>query len=324
MLKNDDDDDKDLLSLSGEEELGYDSGDDDDDEDDDGYDGYEDYKQQETEKFLDQASKMSTSNNASTMQNPPHPQSDPNYFSSLNRTFMQQNSYPYGQSTNNGYQPSTPWSTNSQPWSTPRYQPSYTPTFGNQGSIPWTSSTPWNNSMNNNRQQINRNKKIIFCDLLDNLIESLQSCNKLGVQPRGIFDIRLKFEVWDKISCFAPDYIFILTNQNLSPWTEQAEGFQSMVNYIINSLAEYLRLPYSNCKCMVHFGFDVNDPFTKPNTGLIIESLKEVDLNKYKKEDMLVIGSMSGLAGQSNKDSLMAERFGVDYLDIGQLLTMYF
>ena len=47
-------------------------------------------------------------------------------------------------------------------------------------------------------------------------------------------------------------------------------------------------------------------------------------LNKYKKEDMLVIGSMSGLAGQSNKDSLMAERFGVDYLDIGQLLTMYF
>lgn len=286
--------------------------DDDDDGIEDEEDAYEEYKQQETEKYLDQQSSPT-----------PTYKPNPSYYNPINN--MQNN--PFGQPTTptygTGYQPQqqSPWGSSS-PWSTPRYQPGYTPNpvFG-------TGSSPWMNpTTQGTRQTINRSKKIIFCDLLDNLIESIQAGGKLGVQPRGIFDIRLKFEVWDKISCFAPDYVFVLTNQNIVPGSMQARVFSAMTDYVMYSLAEYLRLPYQNCQCFTKAGFEIENPLTKPNTGLISKALESIPgvKQKYKKEDMLVIGAMSGLSGQSNKDSLMAEKFKIDYIDVGQLLSLYY
>lgn len=283
---------------------------DDDDGVDDEEDAFEDYKQQETEKILDQQS-SSTSYKPNNYYNPNNMQNNP---------FGQPVTPTYG---GTGYQPQSPWATNPSPWSTPRYQPSYNPNpvFGAGTTSPW--QTPVTQGA---KQQLNRSKKIIFCDLLDNLIESIQSGGKLGVQPRGIFDIRLKFEVWDKISCLAPDYVFVLTNQNIVPGSMQARVFSAMTDYVMYSLAEYLRLPYQNCQCFTKAGFEIDNPLTKPNTGLISKALESIpDVSqKYKKEDMLVIGAMSGLSGQSNKDSLMAEKFKIDYIDIGQLLSIYF
>lgn len=199
---------------------------------------------------------------------------------------------------------------------------------GYQSPSPWssapqqTSPSWWGQNGVSEKKTINRSKKIIFCDLLDNLMESLQCNGKLGVQPRGIFDIRLKFEVWDKIACFGPEYVFALTNQNLVPDSQQAVVFSTMTEYLMYSLAEYLRLPYQNCQCFTKIGFDLNNPLTKPGTGLIEKALSGI--GRYRKEDMLVIGSMSGMANQSDRDKRMAEKFGIDYIDVGELLGIYF
>jgi hypothetical protein len=37
--------------------------------------------------------------------------------------------------------------------------------------------------------------------------------------------------------------------------------------------------------------------------------------------DVIYIGIYSGLAGQSNKDQVAAQRCGIDYLDLGMLLN---
>lgn len=226
------------------------------------------------------------------------------------------------------------------------YQPQNSPTifpssFGNswqpvnqQSSSPWSSSL-WNQNQQQtqqpgqtwgNQKQLPRNKKIVFCDLLDNVIESWHSQGKLGVPFRGIYDVRIKFEVLDRIAAIRPEYLFILSNQDLTPGTVQCEVFQSMTTWLVYSIAEYLRMPYENVKCFIKGGFDINDEYVKPNTGLLKKALLTVPglKERYRKSDMLVLGSASGLSGQSNVDKKMAGKFGIDYIDIKQMLTFYY
>jgi hypothetical protein len=289
---------------------------DDEDLDDDYEDPDEEFETQESENYLDseeeEKRKQQIHNN---MQNNP---------------FGQPQTTSYG-----GYQPTSPWGTPGQTqgsiWGTrpaytqPTYTPpSYTPNFAS----PWSNPAQPVGGVAGGRQQINRNKKIVFCDFLDNLVEPYQTGGKLGVQPRGIYDLRLKFEVWDKLACFGAEYIFVLTNQNLQPGSTQSQVFMTMANYVTYSLAEYLRMPYENVKCFVKTGYNQTNDYVKPGTGLIKLALEQgigPDWRKrFQKSDMIVLGSQSGFAGQGNRDAKMAENFKIDYTDIGQLLSMYY
>lgn len=289
----DDDDDDDL--------------DDDDDDLDDIYDE-EDGKTQELENYLDNKDREET-NKSKTMQ-------------STQTT-------PFGQSVNNSPWSSTPnfgtgsWGVPNNPWQQKSWGNIGTSAWGNTGGSSWGTGSSWNNNSGNSwgswnnvkKESIDRTKKIIFCDFLDCLIETYQSNGKPGLLPRGVYDVRLRFEVWDKLKCFGAEKIYavtpkmnIITNNGIDSWTV-------LMNYVTCSLSEYLRVQYNNCQILTQ------SHISQSKMDLIKYA---IDKSKINKSDALMIGLNSGLVGQSDSDRLVAEHCGIDYVDLGQLMSMYF
>jgi hypothetical protein len=310
----------------------------DEDTDEDFEDPDEEFETQESENYLDSEEEEKRKQQASGTTS-----STIGYgytpYNNFNNNNMQTNPFGQPQTTYGGYQPTSPWGTPGQTqgsiWgSRPAYtqptyaQPNYTPSFASPWSNPAQPVGGVSAGVTTGRQQINRNKKIVFCDFLDNLVEPYQTGGKLGVQPRGIYDLRLKFEVWDKLACFGAEYIFVLTNQSVEGGSAQGQAFMAMANYVTFSLAEYLRMPYENVRCFVKTGYNQTNNYVKPGTGLIHLALENGIgpdwKNRYQKSDMIVLGAQSGYAGQGNRDAKMAENFKIDYTDIGQLLSMYY
>lgn len=221
-----------------------------------------------------------------------------------------------------GSQPSSPWS-NSSPWgntqgsswgntnnssNNPWQRPS-TPTWGSGSS--WGTRT---NFPDQGRKEIDRNKDIIFCDILDCLVETLQSNGNPGLLPRGIYDIRLKFEVWNKIACFNPSRIYAVVPKCLLLSSNGSDSWKVMLDYVMCCLSEYLRIPYYSCQVLVQ----ENLAQTKEDV------MRPVVDNISDKKAAVFIGLSSGLNGQSDRDKLTAQSCGLDYLDLGQLMSMYF
>lgn len=233
-------------------------------------------------------------------------------------------STPFGTTTQWG-SPSTPGSswgnTGGSTWGQPQNNNSW-----NWGQRTWgqpQNNNSWNWGSNNNnwgsstikKETLDRTKKIIVCDLLDCLIETYQSNGKPGLLPRGIYDIRLRFEVWDKIRCFGANMIYaitpkinILTNNGMDSWTV-------LMNYVTCCLSEYLRVPFQNCQILSQ------DSIGQPKEHLLSYILSNP---RVKKKDVLMIGLNSGLLGQSDQDKVIADNIGIDYVDLGQLMSMYF
>lgn len=262
----------------------------------------------------------------------------------LNEKIMQQT--PFGQSVggNNGgswnQQPAqSPWNNNNNqsgnswggsnnnqsPW-TPR--PATGSSWGSTGgSSGWGSSgsssgwggssgNSWGGGNNNSgKREIDRQKQIIFCDVLDCLVETFQSNGKPGLLPRGIYDIRLRFEVWDKILCFNPSKVYAMVPRNLILSSNGSDSWKIMLEYIVCALSEYLRVPYDHCQILVQKNFSQ----TKDNLmNSVIQRIPD-----FNKSLAIQIGLESGLYGQSNRDILAAEKVGIDYVDLGQLLSIY-
>lgn len=243
------------------------------------------------------------------------------------------------------FQPQTPWQTSPQsPTSVfppPRPQ------------APWLNNTstyqrPWfQPQVNNNNQQgyaqtrqnlIPRKKKIIFCDLIDILVESesaIREANqgyltgsnnykRIGIMPRGLYDIRLKTEVWGKLAAFGADYVFCITNQSEKS-EEDLKTWKVMTEYVMYSLADYLNLPHNNCKCLTKIGFDRFSDDVKPGLGLFKKALETLPKNySYSRKNLVVIGINSGYQNQPDVDRRMAKRAGIDYIDVNDLLTSYY
>ena len=88
-----------------------------------------------------------------------------------------------------------------------------------------------------------------------------------------------------------------------------------MLNYVICSLSEYLRVPYQNCQILVQSTINQSkEDMIKP----IISG------NFISKKEVIQIGINSGLYGQNNKDQFAAQCCGIDYVDLGQLLNSYY
>lgn len=254
----------------------------------------------------------------------------------LNEKIMQQT--PFGQSVSNpggsswGSQPtSSPWNNNGgSSWGSPNNQqspwskPSSSPWGGSSGGSSWGNGTTpgWggtgNNSWGSNnsgKKEIDRQKQIIFCDVLDCLVETFQSNGKPGLLPRGIYDLRLRFEVWDKILCFNPSRVYAMVPRNLILSSNGSESWRVMLEYIVCALSEYLRVPYNHCQILVQQDF--RQTKDKMMNAVILKT------PGFKKEEAIQIGLESGLYGQSNRDILAAQAVGIDYVDLGQLLSIY-
>lgn len=188
------------------------------------------------------------------------------------------------------------------------------PSFGGGG---WgsASSSPsnWGNNNSGDKKEIDRTKKVLICDLLDCLIETIQSEGRPGLLPRGIYDIKLRFDVWNKLGCFNPDRIYALFPRRfLAASPSGTDSTIVLINYVMCALADYLRIPFRNCIGL-----------TQNVVGLRKDLMIEPVIKNIPKERILYIGLESGLPGQSDRDKVAAEMCGVDYIDLNDLLQNY-
>ena len=206
-----------------------------------------------------------------------------------------------------------------------------TPSWGQQntGSLPfwqqtqktsgWGSSfgsgaAPWGTPSSGQRQEINREKKVIFCDFLDVLVTTWDQNSRPGLPPRDIYDLRPRFDVWDKIAAFNPERVFAAVQKNLIPTTNGSTGWELTLSYFCCCLSSYIKVPFTNCQV---FSQNIIGQPKEDILRLLINN----ESNPIRKEDIIYIGIYSGINGQSDRDIHAAKVCGVDYVDLTQLLT---
>ena len=161
--------------------------------------------------------------------------------------------------------------------------------------------------------------KVIFADLDGTLIDTISG----EIFQKGIWDMKFRFEVLDKIKEIKPEYLFIVTNQGgIESGFVNAYNFRAKLEYITRAISEYC-----DCKCYGTYcsSNDKLNPHCKPNTGMLEDLLKNtVGYNfNYIKSVSLMIGDASGKEGQfSDSDKKTAENFGIDYMDVDDFVNM--
>lgn len=166
-----------------------------------------------------------------------------------------------------------------------------------------------------------KNKKVIFSDLDGTLIDTISG----EPFPKGIWDMKIKFDVLDAIKKLNPEYIFIVSNQGgIENGFVDGQKFNTKLLYIVKAIGEYC-----DCKCYARYcdSNDKLDPYRKPNTGMLEELLW--DYVEYAGDDFdgikpksLMIGDASGKEGQfSDSDKKTAENFGIDYMDVNDFIN---
>lgn len=162
--------------------------------------------------------------------------------------------------------------------------------------------------------------KVLFCDLDGTLIETISG----ETFPKGIWDMKLKFDVLDAIKKLNPKYVFIVSNQGgIEKGFVNENSFRRKINYIISSLEEYLG-ENSFIACRFCTSNDKNHRLRKPNTAMLEDLGKSFLPITYAKSSMLMIGDASGKEGQfSDTDKKTAENFGIDYMDVNDFVELY-
>lgn len=155
--------------------------------------------------------------------------------------------------------------------------------------------------------------KIIFADLDDTLIETISG----DTFPKGVWDMKIKFNVLDKIKEIKPYYILVVSNQGgIEKGFVDELRFTYKINYIASCIREYC-----DCQCLIEYcpyNSD-NHNYRKPNIGLLNKMTEFYvgDDFDYIKSVSLMIGDASGKEGQwSDTDKNTAENFGIDYIDV--------
>ena len=161
---------------------------------------------------------------------------------------------------------------------------------------------------------------VIFSDLDGTLINTISG----ETFSKGIWDMKFKFDVLDKIKDIKPEYLLIVTNQGgIESGFVNAYNFRAKLEYITRAISEYC-----DCKCYGTYcsSNDKLNPHCKPNTGMLEDLLKNtVGYNfNYIKSLSLMIGDASGKEGQfSDSDKKTAENFGIDYMDVDDFVNMH-
>lgn len=163
--------------------------------------------------------------------------------------------------------------------------------------------------------------KVLFCDLDGTLIETISG----ATFPKGIWDMKFKFDVLDAIKKLAPEYIFVVSNQGgIEKGFVNDVHFIHKMHYVTNSIIEYCNI--NNVYSKFCISNDVHNINRKPNPGMLdyFYRMSNYNNNKYTKEDYLMIGDASGLEGQfSDSDKKTAENFGIDYIDVNEFVKLY-
>lgn len=160
--------------------------------------------------------------------------------------------------------------------------------------------------------------KVIFSDLDGTLINTISG----ETFPKGIWDMKFRFEVLDKIKEIKPKYLLIVSNQG-----GIEKGFVDSYNF--NAKLEYFTIAireYCGCECYSLYceSNDETNLYRKPNTRML-ENLLEYCVGEdfdYFKSMSLMIGDASGKEGQfSDSDKKTAENFDIDYMDVEDFIN---
>lgn len=159
---------------------------------------------------------------------------------------------------------------------------------------------------------------IIFSDLDGTLIETISG----ETFPKGIWDMRLRFDVLDAIKKLHPQYVFIVSNQgSIDNGRVNRLHFSHKLDYICSAVKEYCDCHCDAAYCVSN---DKSNPNRKPNVGML-DSFTETyfdELHVYVKSSSLMIGDASGKNGQfSDSDKKTAENFGIDYMDVDDFVN---
>lgn len=160
---------------------------------------------------------------------------------------------------------------------------------------------------------------VIFADLDGTLIETISG----DTFPKGIWDMKIRFDVLDSIKKLNPEYILIVSNQGgIERGLVNRGHFNLKLDYICQSIEEYC-----NCSCYGYYcvSDSISDPFRKPNVGMLgyLTELYVGDDFDSIKPKSLMIGDASGKEGQfSDTDKKTAENFGIDYMDVEDFVNM--
>ena len=165
---------------------------------------------------------------------------------------------------------------------------------------------------------------IIFSDLDGTLIKTISG----ETFPKGIWDMKIRFEVLDKIKELKPNFLFIVSNQGgIEKGFVNEYHFCAKLGFIVHSIEEYCDIPVDYYYCSSN---DIGDFNRKPNFGMLQKALSDYLLDEYNnliyyKSEMIIIGDASGKPGQfSDSDKKTAENFGIDYLDVEDFCKINF
>lgn len=155
---------------------------------------------------------------------------------------------------------------------------------------------------------------ILFADLDDTLIETVSG----NTFPSGIWDMKFRFDVLDKLRYLGIKYLFIVSNQGwISNGNVDGNHFAIKMTYICKALKEYLNCEVQAAWCP---NIDDNDIHRKPNIGMLVDLCRKylptqnLDLIR---EHAFMIGDASGKEGQfSDSDLKTAQNFGIPYYDV--------
>lgn len=200
---------------------------------------------------------------------------------------------PWSQQQNSG---SSAWQQNRPSWGSS--SPSWGSSFG---------STP-----SNQKQEIPRTKKVIFCDFLDCLVETYQSNGLPGLRPRDIYDLKPRFNVWEKLAAFNPQHIFAIIPPNAISAVNGNDGWNVALMYWCRCLSAFLNIPYMSCQILSQ------TVIGQPKEYAILQAL---ELNRISRVDSVYVGIYSGVSGQSDKDIIAARACEIDYIDLNTLLN---
>lgn len=162
--------------------------------------------------------------------------------------------------------------------------------------------------------------KVLFADLDGTLIDTVSGYTF----PKGIWDMRFRFDVFNAIKKLNPLCVLIVTNQGgIEKGFVDKRNFEFKMEYIIRSIREYVGCytEYSYCESN-----DKANYYRKPNTGMLESMMTKclkhlLHSSNLTKDDCLMVGDASGKEGQfSDSDKKTAENFGIDYMDVDDFI----
>jgi hypothetical protein len=214
---------------------------------------------------------------------------------------------------------SLPWEQNKPQQQTTTWGGSW----GNKG-FGQQQQRPWAQSQQSPTQQVQQGvdyranpkiKRIVICDALDCLVESYDSAGKPGIIPRALWDLKPKFDVWEKIRSFNPVRVYIIfPNYDLIPSLGGKDSTDIALAYLRRSLSAYLRIPERDCSVLRQ----MQQHTPKENF------LLSVNREWQNLEEIVYVGIYSGKYGLSDGDIQAAHQVGMDYIDVFNLLQGYY